>query len=695
MEKFITSILAALMLTVNSVWADPIVGDSLIQISIHVNTGAGTITVNDESVFHDTLPYTAGNGTTMIPMTVITDAFGAETAEADGVVTVTYMGVEMVYTVGSSNAVINGQTITMPAAVECSAAGEICVPLRFFAEALGADITYDTETREIAVIGTSGALTGEVDFRMLLRYGDVTKVGSSKEGWRFTKPDNFDMSTEYYYYTGTYDFMADDVYFSLTAVKNIKHMNLDQLYLTLQDGAASFLSSPGVLFAKIKDTRNGLPHAAMKIRHTESISEYHAFLTDKYWYVIEAEFPFKTFSAEKENLTFNNILDSFETGYIGGDTDTIDLSKRSKESAEHKAEYKDGNLSWEISTVDDWIVNEYYGFGNQVYITRESTVEPEEDENNNTMSGMGIYLYGESNYIEDAEICVATYSNPENQNILDWVNQELTELKSQYNPKFMEISPVTDTMVGERNAKTYTIQVQESKYKRITTAYYISDGYYRYKLMLNYDQRDGEQEGFLDNAYHVINSFKPGEINTAEIGDLLEQDSSYVTNQVKQEIDGEFIKLTMPFLWNSQVSTNRIMISSKRYGYTSSLGFPLSSMPLVIERDYLDTYDDDGNLTYKTVEEYAKQSYVEILQQGKRNIRIDSVIEDTDFQGRDAYHFALALVAEDVPETKIDCFIVKADDNTVVNIIKMMPETIQDSQQEQIFDDIIESVRFK
>ena len=121
----------------------------------------------------------------------------------------------------------------------------------------------------------------------------------------------------------------------------------------------------------------------------------------------------------------------------------------------------------------------------------------------------------------------------------------------------------------------------------------------------------------------------------------------------------------------------------------------MSSMPLVIERDYLDTYDDDGNLTYKTVEEYAKQSYVEILQQGKRNIRIDSVIEDTDFQGRDAYHFALALVAEDVPETKIDCFIVKADDNTVVNIIKMMPETIQDSQQEQIFDDIIESVRFK
>lgn len=112
------------------------------------------------------------------------------------------------------------QTLTISSAVTISDNGTVMAPLRFVSESLGADVTYNSESGEIVIV-SAGGLDSGVNYKLLFKYTEKEKIGNSKEHWRFTKTDNFDMSESSY--GSSYRFSMNDI--SFTIKKSEKRRN--------------------------------------------------------------------------------------------------------------------------------------------------------------------------------------------------------------------------------------------------------------------------------------------------------------------------------------------------------------------------------------------------------------------------------------------------------------------------------------
>ena len=94
----------------------------------------------------------------------------------------------------------------------------------------GADVTYNIESGEIVIV-SAGGLDSGVNYKLLFKYTEKEKIGNSKEHWRFTKTDNFDMSESSY--GSSYRFSMNDISFTLRSQKNDGTSSLEQYYLCL------------------------------------------------------------------------------------------------------------------------------------------------------------------------------------------------------------------------------------------------------------------------------------------------------------------------------------------------------------------------------------------------------------------------------------------------------------------------------
>lgn len=113
-----------------------------------------SVIVNGENVdfglYDNALPYIENNSV-MIPIRAIAEALGADVGWESSDKTVTIDGtVNVSFVIGSSEAVVDGETTELEASAVI-AAGRTYVPLRFAAEALGADVDWDEENYAVTI----------------------------------------------------------------------------------------------------------------------------------------------------------------------------------------------------------------------------------------------------------------------------------------------------------------------------------------------------------------------------------------------------------------------------------------------------------------------------------------------------------------------------------------------------------------
>ena len=118
---------------------------------IRFRVGDSTLSINGNSVEVET-PYVVGKGTTLVPVRVISEAFGAKVNwdKETKTVTIEDSGMQIILQIGNKTAVVNGSETSLAAAPELTN-GRTMVPLRFISESLGALVGYDEATREITV----------------------------------------------------------------------------------------------------------------------------------------------------------------------------------------------------------------------------------------------------------------------------------------------------------------------------------------------------------------------------------------------------------------------------------------------------------------------------------------------------------------------------------------------------------------
>ncbi|MBP3359443.1 MAG: copper amine oxidase N-terminal domain-containing protein [Clostridia bacterium] len=679
----------------------------LISDTIRININAGTMTINDEQPESAVSAYITDHGVAMTEFFTLVGALGAEASEADGKLTVTYEDVEMIYTPGSAYAVIAGSTIPMPEAPVRGENGIIMAPLRFVAESLGADVTYDGETGEIVIVSGGGIDEG-INFKLLFKYAAKSKVGHSEEHWRFSKTDNFDMNDSFMY-TG-YQFAMEDIYITLKAEKNKNKTDADRLYALLQSetyGGYSYSRNMRVMYDKGRGEHKGVSYVYTKFRTVDAISEYYGYVTDEYVYYITIERGFESFAGAKDNPDVTAFLESLEFDYTGGDEEnTVDLAKINpiEDGKEKKDEYTDGNYSWSIKLNGEWTVDEYYGFYNHVTVRCPSSVEAEEEDNDS----LGL-LYG-SRGVHDACIYITTLSCIDGQSTADWAESRRKICEQTVNPEKRSVSAVTDTVINGRAAKTFETSESYGDNTDIYRYYYITEGNYRYELVLYYDKRDGEQAGFLESAEAVVQSFTPGEINYDEVGDALDADSVSDMLQIISEQECGDFTMQLPVGWNANEGVSGIGISDSMYYDSSVLEistmFP-QLMPMFISemdgkgisvsKNSLAYYDDGLNKKLYTPEEYLRKMIAGMLNASSAYVKIsmEKSPEKAQVMGMEGYTAEIYAESIETGRIYITYYCAPLNDEEVAVALKIYHENIKNTVYDAAMDKIIDSLRIK
>ncbi len=197
MKKKIVSALTALSLMGG--YAAMAEGNDKVEITFRV--GDSVLTVNGAPL-EVTAPYIVGEGTTLVPVRVITEAFGAEVVwdGTDQSVSLKYPEVDITIKIGSKSAIVNTHTEELAEAPQLYM-DTTMVPLRFISETFGATVNWDngliTVTKEAMTTGTT--VEGATDMEY---------IGDSYYGWSMKNPKKLQMDEREF--DGRYTSFSDE-----------------------------------------------------------------------------------------------------------------------------------------------------------------------------------------------------------------------------------------------------------------------------------------------------------------------------------------------------------------------------------------------------------------------------------------------------------------------------------------------------
>lgn len=319
MKKFMSLILAFVMMlsVVGVVEAEEAKVPERVEISFKV--GDSTLMINGAPVTVET-PYVAGAGTTLVPLRVITEAFGAkvkwinETKE----IILEYPDVNITLQIGNVNATINEHTEILPEAPVLSPNGVTMVPLRFISETFGATVNYDNATAAITVVKETLK-----DDDMIFSPTDLSRIGDSYWGWSMMRPASMMMTERLS--DGCYTRFEDED----SATLSINIVNISEQEGSVVDEKFNQIKTDfaGFTFSKAEKSKDALGNDCFRIiaRNKENyVDIYTLFKGDCYYQL--------AFTCEKNSemiAPITAILESFKLEFAADDEEkanTHDLS---------------------------------------------------------------------------------------------------------------------------------------------------------------------------------------------------------------------------------------------------------------------------------------------------------------------------------------------------------------------------------
>ncbi|MFC4776055.1 stalk domain-containing protein [Paenibacillus sp. GCM10023252] len=184
MKKSLFSMLLAALLILSVVPAGVFAATDASKVVVTLKTGTASVNVNGTPTAVPTAPYVL-NGTTMVPLKVITLAFNASLKLQDNkIITLNYNDKEVILTMGSTTVKVGGKAVTVANAPKIQN-GTTMVPARVIVEAFGATIAQDKTTKVITITGVRAEGTGTVTIDS---DAGKTKVGDSHQGWSMKYP---------------------------------------------------------------------------------------------------------------------------------------------------------------------------------------------------------------------------------------------------------------------------------------------------------------------------------------------------------------------------------------------------------------------------------------------------------------------------------------------------------------------------
>lgn len=471
-----------------------------VEISFFV--GDSTLTINSEPVTVETAPYVVGVGVTLVPVRVITEAFGAvvDWNQETQTVGLTYPDVDIKLQIGNPIAEVNGKAEELLSAPELKN-GRTMIPLRFISETFGAEVSYDDATAKITVT-KKGSAAGSAT----VESGVTNKrIGDSYYGWSMENP--VDMQMEYRAFDGvqtvfTYD---DNNFFGVQIGLVDDDYDFERNFVEMK---ASF--EEYTLVKAEKDSSN----ASKKSMHfqaknkTEYINAIY-YVTDYYTYMISGIF--SNDDTEKRD-GFIEIMSTFDTGFTG--SDIYDLSNVKDGIRKFEAEHL--NLSFEVPA--DFVLISDEDSENEFRFARASTTD--------LATGASMLVYSKSSVTSAKALAESDYK----------LN------KTMMNEDIATYRPINPVTYNGFSGYLYNYELALSTGKEVGKDAFFELGDYVYNIRVSskYPNSEGDSSAYMDK---ILNSVSAKEIDSSKVGTLM-RNIRESTGSIKHSVDN--VDFTVP-----------------------------------------------------------------------------------------------------------------------------------------------------
>ncbi|MBE7035977.1 MAG: hypothetical protein E7403_01635 [Ruminococcaceae bacterium] len=534
------------------------------DVEIKFSVGDDTLLINGESVTV-AKPYVVGDGVTLVPVRVITEAFGA-TVGWDGetqTVTLTYPDVNIILQINNPVAEVNKRAETLLSAPELTN-GYTMVPLRFISENFGAVVSYDNETRAITVTKTADG-----EGSMVVGMNESKYIGDSYYGWRMENPK--DMQMTWRSFDGSeMEFSYDDSnWFSIMLQEKPEDYDFEESFSEWKSSFQGYYT----LVKADKDTADaGKKVMHLQLKDKTDFMDMYEIETEEYIYLLDGTFSNDNKEVKEEAL---RILSTFETKFES--TDTYDLS-----------DVEDGMRKFEAETmkVTLSVPAEFY------MISSEDAEHSFMFLSNKTDSDASIHMeiYSKDNVKSAKEQAAFDQA---------WNKQTLNE----------EVVVAFDDEIKEQTYDNFVASVYTYEYKTSDENLFVKDaffekGEYVYNIAIYVQLPNEEKEAYADR---IINSITAEEVDFNEVGSILR--NNMAPEGVTKVEDLNKCTLEMP------KSFMEIMASKTSLAYTDVTGIAFVATVLT-EEEY----------NYTKVRNELKE--VETTQKKMDGVTITKTLED-------------------------------------------------------------------
>jgi len=475
--KKICSIVLLVIMTL-SMFSFHAIADENKKIEIEFCVGDDTLMINGNPVKVEK-PYVV-DGVTLVPLRVITEAFGAKVDwdASTKTVTLTYPDVNIVLQIGNPIAELNGSAQTLLCAPQLTPSGFTFVPLRFISENFGATVSYDDATKRIKVIKD----VSDDSLSMVEGIVENKYIGDSFYGWSM---ENFrDMNMDYREFDGTYTSFCDSEnnYIEIYVDTVGDELDFDKEFLDEKDSFSDL-----TLVKANKDTSDENKKTMhFQAKNKDTFVEERIIIKGDYSYVIIGYFNAKNETIKTEG---SRIIGTFDTTFAGDDI--YDLSN--VKNCVRRFESEEAKLSFDVP--QDYIIVSDTDLENEFEF-----VSIKKDDN---ISRIHVSFYSKDNAGSALEMATEDFNHNKS-----YINEDIVKFSLNVNPR----------LYNGREAYEYYYEINATNYSEYTRDIFFEVGDYVYNVGITLKLPYPSYNAFIES---FINSMKVEEIDINKMGSLL------------------------------------------------------------------------------------------------------------------------------------------------------------------------------
>ncbi len=474
MKKITAILLSIIMLfAIIPVCADDAAAQEIpARVEISFRVGDETLMINGTPVTVEK-PYVVGVGVTLVPLRVITEAFGAKVewiAETKSI-TLEYPDVDILLQINNPIAEVNGMAQELLSAPELTPTGFTMVPLRFISETFGATVSYDDATKSIVVIKEAPAAEGE------MVSGGISEkyIGDSFYGWSMENSSDLVMN-ERVFDGSMIQFGYKESYIEVYVDPKGDEYDFEKDYIEYKTS----YSMGNTLVKADKDAENKTMH--FQFRNDKGFFEDKMYVTDKYIYSVYSAC-YDTDTAVRDEILA--ITSTFKLTYPT--EDVYDFSN----IKDGMRIYTSDGLNYEVAVPDSFALTKEDGIGNTVVFN---------DVDSDGLEGMNVGIYSKSDVGSAKDFCETIYNQ-----------------SKYFNENIFYSDKISEKVYGERTVYefNYTIDSSFMSVFGKDVCFEIGDYVYNIGVLL---ENNAEANPIMEK---VITSFTAEPLDSMEVGILM------------------------------------------------------------------------------------------------------------------------------------------------------------------------------